>query len=151
MRMRATIFAVLAIAGGVAATPGNVAVIVNSGSTNSYGFTIQVWPDGKASLTLQNKGGAAASAAKAFTVPAATAARFFADLAAARKGNLTTAPCMKSASFGTSTRITWQGWASPDLSCPPSDALGEALVKDLDDIRQAGGIRELPLRQAPAT
>lgn len=147
MRLRATMFAVLTIASGVAATPSNSAAIVNSGSTNSYGFTIALGSDGQASVVLQHRGVAAAAAPKAFTVPAATTARFFADLAAARKANLTTAPCMKSASFGSSTHVTWEGWVSPDLSCPPAGALGEALVKDVDEIRQAGGIADLPLRQ----
>lgn len=148
MLPRATLVGVLVIASCVAAAPRDTAVIVNSGSTNSYGYSIQVWSDGKASVTLQGKGGAAASTPKAFTVPAATVVRFFADLAAARKGNPTSLPCMKSASFGSSTHITWQGWLSPDLNCPPKDALGDALVKDVDAIRQASGISELPLRSA---
>lgn len=133
------------------AAPLDNAVIVDSGSTNTYGYTIHVSSDGKASVTLEERGGTAAGTAKPFTVPAATATRFFADLAAARKGNVATVPCMKSASFGTSLHITWQGWTSPDLSCPPKDALGETLVKDVDAIRQAGAIPAMPLRQHPQT
>jgi hypothetical protein len=148
MFVRATIFAVLAILGVVAATPSETAVIVNSGSTNSYGYTIQVASDGKASFTLQKRGESAATTPKPFTVPTATAARFFSDLAAARKGNAASAPCMKSASFGTSMHVTWQGWVSPDLSCPPNDGLGEALVHDITAIRQAAGISEMPLHPA---
>jgi hypothetical protein len=149
MRVRATIFAGLAIAMFVAAVPSDKAVIVNSGSTNSYGYTITVSSDGNGSVTLQDRGGASASAPKTFTVPAATTARFFADLAAARKGNATTVPCMKSASFGSSMHITWQGWVSPDLTCPPKDALGDALVTDVGAIRKAAGISESPLRSSP--
>lgn len=149
MRVRATLFAALVIGSFVGAAPPDTAVIVNSGSTNSYGYTIALSSDGKGTVTLQQRGGAAAHAPKPFTVPPATAARFFADLAAARKGNVTTAPCMKSASFGTSLHITWQGWVSPDLSCPPTGTLGQALVTDADAIRQAAGISALPLRQAP--
>ena len=121
---------------------------MDSGSTNSYAYTIEVWSDGKASITLQERGGAALGTPKPFTVPLATAARFFSDLAAARKGNLTAAPCMKSASFGTTTRVNWQGWVSPDVSCP-SGELGEALVRDVDAVRQAAGVGALPLRNAP--
>ena len=150
MRVRATLFAALAIGSCVAAAPADNAVIVNSGSTNSYGYTIQISSDGKGTVTLQERGGSAARAAKPFTVPAAVATRFFADLTAARKGNVTAAPCMKSASFGTSTHITWQGWVSPDLSCPPTGALGNALVTDVDAIRKAAGISAMPLRQAPS-
>jgi hypothetical protein len=150
--LRATLAGALAIACCVGAAPRDTAVIVNSGSTNSYGYSIQVWSDGKASVTLKENGGAAVSTPKAFTVPATTAARFFSDLAAARKGNATTVPCMKPVSFGTSTHVTWQGWTSPDLTCPPKDQLGDALVKDVDEIRQASGIPALPLRNhAPVT
>ncbi len=148
MLLRATIVAALAIASFVAAAPRDSAIIVNSGSTNSYGYSIVVWSDGNATATLQVRG-AAPGTSKAFTIPAATAARFFSDLAAARKGNATTGPCMKSASFGTSTHITWQGWVSPDLSCPPGGALGQALVADIDAIRKAAGISAMPLHQAP--
>jgi hypothetical protein len=149
MRLRATFVALLAIASFVGAVPRDNAVIVNSGSTNSYGYTIKVWSDGTGSLTLQPRGSSTTSTPKAFTVPTATATRFFSDLAAARKGNAATVPCMKSASFGSTTRISWQGWQSPDLSCPAKDSLGDALVKDVDAIRKAAGIAELPLRQAP--
>lgn len=149
MRLRATVVAALAIASFVAAAPRDTAVIVNSGSTNSYGYTIRVWSDGTGSAALQARGSSAASTPKAFTVPTATTARFFSDLAAARKGNATTVPCMKSASFGSTMHISWQGWESPDLSCPPKDSLGDALVKDVDAIRKAAGVEELPLRQAP--
>jgi hypothetical protein len=54
---------------------------------------------------------------------------------------------MKSASFGTSTHITWQGWVSPDLECPPKTSAGDALVKDVQEIRQASGSANAPLRQ----
>lgn len=141
------LFAALGIAGLMAATPADTAVIVNSGSTNSYGYTIHVASDGKASFTLQ-RGESAATTPKPFTVPAATAARFFSDLAAARKGNAAAEPCMKSASFGTSMHVTWQGWVSPDLSCPTNDGSGDALVRDISAIRQAGGIPEMPLHSA---
>lgn len=138
-RIRATFLAGLAIATFVAATPPDSAVIVNSGSTNTYGYSIQVSSDGKASVTMQNHG-TASSTPKAFSVSAETTARFFSDLAAARKGKAVTVPCMKSASFGTSEHVKWQGWVSPDLTCPPKDSLGEALVKDVDEIRQAAGV-----------
>ena len=47
---------------------------------------------------------------------------------------------MKSASFGMAEHVKWQGWVSPDLTCPPKDSLGEALVKDIGEIRQAAGV-----------
>ncbi len=148
MQARATLLTALAIATCVAAAPHDSAVIVNSGSTNSFGYSIQVWPDGTASVTMQRRGNAVGTP-KPFTVPAATVTRFFADLAAARTANLATAPCMKSVSFGTSMHVTWQGWKSPDLSCPAKDAQGDALLSDLAAIRQAAGLAETPLLQSP--
>ena len=144
MKIRATLLSVLAIASLVGAAPSDNAVIVNSGSTNSYGYRIEVSPDGKASVSMQERGGAAVGTPKPFAVEASTATKFFADLAAARKGNVQTVPCMKSASFGSSTHVLWQGWTSPDLTCPPKDSLGDALVTDVEAIRKASGISESP-------
>ncbi len=149
MHRRATLFCALAIASFVAAAPRDSAVIVNSGSTNTVGYSITVWSDGQASLTTQNRDGSATGPAKAFKVPPATAARFFADLADAKSTGAVTVPCMKSASFGSSMHVKWQGWTSPDLECPPKSTVGDALVKDVDEIRQASGLAAQPLRQQP--
>jgi hypothetical protein len=126
---------VVALAGtalaGAATPPIN---IVNSGSTNTLGFTIAVATDGSATLTMQH-------GTKAFHLADATLQRFLADLDAARR--ITTAPgsgCMKSASFGSSTRIAWQGWTSPDLECPAPNAQISALAADVHAIREAAGI-----------
>jgi len=143
-RAAATLVAALTIAACVAASPPQTAVIVNSGSTNISGYTIKLASDGKGSLIVAPHGGSP-GAPKAFSVPAATATKFFADLAAARKVGLATVPCMKSASFGSSTHVTWEGWTSPDLSCPPKAPQGDALVADIDAIRKAAGIGSVPL------
>ncbi len=129
-----------AFAGPADAAPRDNAVIVDSGSTNTLGYKIEVWSDGSASVTPQNKAGIAQGAVKTFTVSAATASKFFADLQAARSGNATGSGCIKSASFGTATHVTWQGWTSPDLDCPPLNALVAALVHDVGEIRQASGV-----------
>lgn len=143
MAFRATMVAAAAIAALMAASPPDTATIVDSGSTNANGYTIRVGSDGNASVTYAPRGGSSIGAPKRFTVPAATTARFFADLAAARKGNAASVPCMKSVSFGSTLKVMWQGWTSPDLTCPPKDALGEALVSDVAAIRNAGGIDAL--------
>lgn len=143
MTLRATIVAMLASAVLMAASPPDTATIVDSGSTNANGYTIRIGSDGNASVTYEPRGGSPVGAPKRFTVPAATTARFFADLAAARKGNAASVPCMKSVSFGSTLKVTWQGWTSPDLTCPPKDALGEALVSDVAAIRNAGGVDQL--------
>lgn len=151
MILRATLAATLAIFSFVAAAPADTAVIVNSGSTNSYGYSIHVSSDGKATVTLQNRGGTPESTPKPFTVSTETASRFFSDLAAARKGNAATVPCMKSVSFGSSMHISWQGWTSPDLTCPPKDSLGQALIDDVGAIRKASGIGDQSLLHSAGT
>ena len=140
MNRRETLLTLVAIAGLMAAAPAREnAVIVNSGSTNTMGYAISVWSDGSASLTMQRRGGSA-STPKSFDVPAATATHLFSDLAAARSAKATTVPCMKSASFGTSTHVKWQDWTSPDLDCPAKDPLADALVKDVEAIVKASGV-----------
>jgi hypothetical protein len=148
MRGRVALTIGLAIA-LVAAAPRDSAMIVDSGSTNTQGYKIQVWSDGTASITPADRFGTAQGAAKGFSVPASTATRLFADLAAARKGAAAGEPCMKSASFGTTTHIVWHGWTSPDLDCPAGNALTAALVHDVGEIRQTSGIGAEPLRRAP--
>jgi hypothetical protein len=128
-----------------AATDG--ATIVDSGSTNSLGYRIQVWTNGSATLTVQNRGGVAQSAAKPFVLTQSATTSFFAALKAAREGNATGMSCMKSASFGTTTRITWHSWISPDLDCPAGNALTAALVHDVGVIRAASGIDTMPLHR----
>ena len=51
---------------------------------------------------------------------------------------------MKSASFGTTTHVTWHDWKSPDLDCPSENALLSALIGDVNAIRQASGVGTLP-------
>ena len=119
--------------------------IADSGSTNAAGYTIDVWSDGTASVEYQNRTSTAASA-RSFTFSPSVALRFFADLKAARAGNAHAQPCMKSASFGTSTHVRWHGWLSPDLDCPPGDKLTSAILDDVNAIRAAGKVTAVPLR-----
>ena len=111
------------------------ASIVDSGSTNTAGYTIRVWSDGTAAV-----------GAKSFTFSPSLATKFFADLKAARGGDAQAEHCMKSASFGTSTHVHWHGWTSPDLDCPPGDKLTSAVLSDVNAIRAAGKVNAAPLR-----
>jgi len=137
----AVIGCVLSIA---AATARDGAVIVNSGSTNTLGYRIEVWSDGSATVVLRNRGANAQGAPKNFTVAAPVTAKFFADLKAVRAANVNSLPCMKSASFGTTTRVNWHDWTSPDLDCPADNPVLNALVADVNKIRAASGIGSLP-------
>jgi hypothetical protein len=120
------------------------ASIVDSGSTNTPGYRIEIRSDATAAITPQNRAGVAQGATKPFSVEGGVASRFFADLAKARAANVAGSPCMKSASFGTTTRVTWHGWTSPDLDCPAENQLVSALIHDVNLIRAAAGIGGMP-------
>ena len=139
----------LAVTGTMTAQADDSALVTNSGSTNTLGYRIELHPDGSATVAMVRGPSASPSPAKSFTVPSGLAKQFFTDLAAARQAKTVTQPCMKSASFGSSTYVAWQGWRSPDLSCPPGDAAGKALVNDVEEIRKAAGVSAAPLRQGP--
>ncbi|MFY9780826.1 MAG: hypothetical protein WAJ85_09985 [Candidatus Baltobacteraceae bacterium] len=119
---------------GPSAPPDDGASIVNSGSTNLAGYQLHVLPNGSVVA------GPGASAPK--QVSAALARRLFADLAAAGPlDRLPAAACMKSASFGSVTRVTYRGQTSPDLSCPSSSRALRALAADAAAVTDAAGIR----------
>ena len=145
----ATLAASLALGAFAAcsASEPDSATIVNSGSTNFTGYTIVVRSDGSASAQVSNRGAAAESTPKPFTVDAATVKQFFADLAAARSAKAIGEPCMKSASFGSTTRVTWHDWTSPDLSCPAGNPAGAALNHDVETIATASGVSTGPRRR----
>jgi hypothetical protein len=135
----------------IATTPAvQIAVIVNSGSTNTAGFKITVHSNGPSTAVMQNRAGVAQSAAHSFTVSTKQAASLFDDLKAAKAAPASQGGCMKSASFGTSTHVQWQGWTSPDLDCPSDNAAITALKNDVSAIRTAAGISPLTLLHHPA-
>ncbi len=98
------------------------AFIIDSGSTNTCPFTISVLPLGKVTYTVCNRKGAGEIKVK-------TAMKFFNDILAAKP--LSKLPsklpvyesCFKSASFGTSIQVKYQGQKSPDISCPNSKVI----------------------------
>jgi len=104
-----------------AASASNVrdgGVIRNSGSTNFSGYTIKVWSDGSTWAVHSSRAGAPIDSAVTGHIPADLAQRFLDDAKQARKNRDVSQPCMKSASFGTSTVVLYHGWTSPDLECP---------------------------------
>jgi len=114
-----------------AGAPRDGATIVNSGSTNTAGYTVAVWSDGEASLSI--RGGTT----RTFAIPSEESAR---------EANAPAQFCMKSASFGTRTVVTWHGWTSPDLQCPPQEASTAALAQDVRRIVAASGLAGPPHR-----
>jgi hypothetical protein len=114
-----------------AAVPANAALIVNSGSTNTRPYRIVLRPDGNALVSVDGE-----PAHKA-TLPETTAAQFFAHLAAAMPlEKMAHEPCMKSASFGSSTYVQYKGQRSVDVTCGVQGA-GAKLAADVADIVSA--------------
>jgi hypothetical protein len=143
--------AALATAPPVAPTSPSpdVARIQRSPSTNEAGITILVNRSG--ALTLQ-----ANTTAQSLSADKALATQLYADIDRAK--DLSTLPsgqCMKSASFGTTTSIAYNGRRSPDLECA-QNALEQALRSDVDEIIRAVTKgqptfrRTLPVMTAPA-
>lgn len=127
----ALIFAALA-----AAPHRDGVVIHNSGSTNSYGYTIAVWSNGDARIELSNRAATTASPPRMAAVPRALAERLIADAREAKRRRPPAMHCMKSASFGTTETILYHGWLSPDVTCA-SSAIVERLHADAQSIVEA--------------
>lgn len=126
---------------GASAAPVEKAAIVDSGSTNTAGYRIDVSSDGSGTLTMQpHPRSNASTTPKPFRIETALAQRFFNDIKAVRGVNVEGKPCMKSASFGTTTHVTYNGWTSPDLDCPSPNELMDALMRDVQAIRTASGV-----------
>jgi hypothetical protein len=135
---------------------GDFAIIVNSGSTNTPGYRIEIWPTGKAVYTLVRRRAlrpVAPDQTSASSGPVTVSAelrptkQFFADLASA--GNLSRYPpvhCIKSVSFGYRLTIQYKGQESPDLSCPNSDSKISALAADAKTLTTA--VQEAVEKQA---
>ena len=100
-----------------AASGRDGAVIRNTGSTNFSGYTIKVWSDGSAQTVHSDRSGRPLDQPANGRIPKAVADQFFRDLRTAKGQPTSAQPCMKSASFGTSTIVEYHGWSTPDLEC----------------------------------
>ena len=115
------------------------ASIVDSGSTNTAPFRIDLDAAGRAQIDGKRR----------VFVSKKLANKFFAD---AREARLHPRPsgaaaCMKSASFGTVLRVATAGWESVDLNCPVIGA-DAALKADVTSILTAAGM-VAPQRRVP--
>ncbi len=134
----------LPAAAAATADQPDLAVIVNSGSTNTAGYTLRVRESG---WTTLEQGGAPVRR-KRVAEPLVT--RLFADLRAA--GSLAALPrgrCMKSVSFGSVTTVAYHGETSSDLSCPSGSSAASALAHDADALRDAVGVAPFAPRRQP--
>jgi hypothetical protein len=137
--------ALMAFVASAASPPPDVqgqADIVNSGSTNTRGYAVQVGRSGSALVDAQDgKGPRSAS------LPPDLVNRFFAALDAAEPfAALPLARCMKSASFGYSVRVRYNGASTPDLTCAVGD-LEKTLASLTSQIARAAGVTNVMLRR----
>jgi hypothetical protein len=112
-------------------------VIVNSGSTNLAGFRIVVDRSGQATYTAVPRRRPAKEVEPVErALPPALVQRFFSDLDAAMPlTGLAVQRCMKSVSFGSTTRIELGVQKTPDLSCPgESSTQVQSLKRDVNEI-----------------
>ncbi|MBN3869389.1 hypothetical protein [uncultured Nostoc sp.] len=110
--------------------PKQPAVIINSGSTNTCKYRIELLPSGKATYTVCNRKSAG-------EIKVDTATKFFNDISAAKPlSKLPYKPCARSVSFGTSTQVRYQGQISQDISCPSNDLRVTNLYEDTKSIQQ---------------
>ncbi|MDQ6929940.1 MAG: hypothetical protein M3126_04660 [Candidatus Eremiobacteraeota bacterium] len=108
-----------ASAAGMTGTVPGVATILNSGSTNTGGYTVRVYAGGKAEITMTRAGSIRRGA-----VSRRMASDLFGAIHAAQSSTRQfESACMKSASFGTTMRVKYGTWISNDLSCPVSGAM----------------------------
>jgi hypothetical protein len=116
------------------------AVLLDSGSTNTAGFRIEVNRSGEAVYTPPPRRGRQPSEEQPKPrnrrIPSPLIKRFFADLDAQRPFSaLPNRGCMKSVSFGTTLTVEYQGERTPDLRCGDHGHAGlKALIQDTGEI-----------------
>lgn len=133
--------AFLALATGVALAAGkDGATITNSGSTNTASYSIRVWSDGTGEVEFEG------NATRKIKLDVDLTAKFFTDVKAARGNPGSPGHCMKSASFGTATSVSWHNYESHDLQCPPFTPQVTALALDVRNIQAAANLANPPRR-----
>lgn len=121
----------------------DAAVILDSGSTNTSGYRLIVRASGKAEWSLFRRRGAQNCGSKNGNLPPDLTQKFFQDLhSLAPLSKLPFQRCMKSASFGHTLRVTYEGASSPDLTCPPAADETAKLRDEVGRIIDSLGIRE---------
>lgn len=127
-------FAMLTTVIGASAAMLDGATIVTTASTNTAGYAVKIHSDGHGVVAVQNQ------QERAFTIDPSLAKKFLEDAKAARANPGTPGHCMKSASFGTATTVTWHNYTSIDLQCPPYSQAVAMLAHDVQAIQQAAGV-----------
>ncbi len=115
----------------VLSASGPEATIIDTGSTNRPGLRVTFDREGHATVARREE-------VWHIQLPDHLCNRFMRDVNAAEPlHDLPTRHCMKSASFGSSMFIEFNGARTRDLSCSPQpDARAAALQKDANEILQ---------------
>lgn len=127
------------VAGSPLPIPPDAVVIRNSGSTNTRGYTVVVSPGGNARV-LQD-----GTDTQKTLSPTQTQALFDDVHAMMPLAALPRRPCMRSASFGSSTTVAYDNAVTPDLACAV-DPAGAKLRQKVGSIVHDLGITTLPQR-----
>ena len=123
------------------AAPATI-LIVNSGSTNTTGYRVNISSNGQATYSSGESWGHASLPRRMFD-------RFKRDIAAALPlSGLSATSCMKSASFGSSTHVAVGTDHSPDLSCAVSGA-ALPIQRDVGAIAEFLELRNVARGSAP--
>jgi len=107
---------------------GNLATILQSGSTNTRAYKVVIHNDGSATAdisgapVIQKSEPARSQQFPPGTINTKTLRRLLAEIGDV--GKIPTGSCAKSASFGTRTQITYAGKTSGDLQCVRQQASG---------------------------
>jgi hypothetical protein len=107
---------------------GNLATILQSGSTNTRGYKVVIHNDGSATAeisgapAIRKSEPARSQQFPPGTINTKTLRRLLAEIGDV--GKIPTGGCAKSASFGTRTEITYAGKTSGDLQCVRQQASG---------------------------
>ena len=110
-----------------------VATILNSGSTNSSGYTVRVFAGGQATVAMKRP-----ATSRTGSIPRKMASDLFAAIHASQSGGRSSreAMCIKSVSFGSSMSVQYGNWKSVDLNCPVTGA-NAALKAEVNEILAA--------------
>jgi len=115
--------------------------IINSGSTNTAGYVIEVQRTGHVTWTVTRRRPILATTPSSTTTQNAlqlssleTNAIFQAVQQALPFTQYAPIHCIKSVSFGTTLHVSYNGQESPDLSCPLKDQRLVLLSKNIHDL-----------------
>ena len=133
LRRLARTGAILFVMASVQWARGQQATIIDSGSTNRPGMRVTLDHEGHATIESRNE------PVRHLKLREHLCNQFMRDLKAAEPLDaLPTRHCMKSASFGSSMYIEFNGVRSRDLSCSPqADERAAALQRDANEILEA--------------